>query len=479
MSEYRIEIADTSISLADGESKLLWPIRLTRRINDAEWFEFVLFDNRLISKAALRSPIRLSVDDNIIFSGRVFSEETFSNAAGTGKYITAMGSFGWCDYVRAADEAGIPKLQFSSTTVGAVIAELLERHSNQLQLLGAAGDNFYELSELSGLTEPIDNIWFENRSVKSAITELISLGNYALTIEPENLRWDIKSAEQLDVYELNLTRASASRLIEYRIKTDLANRASAIKLVSDRKASIGYASASPAWDSSLESSWRIRCAGYNQPDDSNVDDDAWVYRRYSYAGISGLLENYPIELVQKLPNESGGYSYQIIETLPVDRDNKYIVAKWPVLSVPASARINRRNGLVKGKSQAGEVYIRYRYYESEPEYSERYPAEGFAGQAVDTAGLICEDVQYFSDIRQVSSSRALREWRNRSKIYQTLSLTVKADFDVISTLLAESLRISISGSEVIELPKTVCFLAEYVEYDFSQNLMYIKLKGTI
>ncbi len=476
MGEYLLKIADTNIFLS-REPKKVSAIRLVRRRNEGDLFEFVLFDERLINKAGLGSIVQLGIDDDMIFRGRVLSEEIFSNASGRGKYISVLSPFGWCDYIRVKDDAGIPRLSFLSTTVGVIVSELINRHADEIRQIGAGDDEFFDELEINKLDEPIENVWFENRSLKSALQEILVAGDYALMIYPETLRWKIKPTDELDVYNLDLSRASENQLIEYRIRTDLSDRCSAVRLVSDRKTGIGYSSAVPAWDVSLETNWRMRESGFSKPDSDEPEGIAWVYRRYSYEGISGLLDNYPIELVQKVANESGGYSYQIIETVGIDRANKYVIAKWPILAVPNSGRINRRNGFIKGKSVGGEVYIRYRYYENEPEYSVRYPSEGFAGQAVDTAGLICEDVSYCSDIRRISDVRALKLWRNRSGIYQNIDLSIKGKLSQFSGLIRENRRVNIIASESVELPVNTCFRVEYIAYDFTRNLLRLGLKG--
>ncbi len=478
MSEYRLEIGDTNIAVSNM-SKDACAIRIAKGVNEAGIFEFVLFDERLMNKAGIGSFVKLISNDNVIFYGRILSEEVFSTSRGRGKYVSALGAFGWCDYIVAKDDAGIPILQFSSTSVGEIISELLERHESEILRLGAGNEAFYSEEELSKLDEPIDSIRFENCSLKSVLQNLLSAGNYVLTISPATLSWDIKSADELDIYELNVSRSSEKQLVEYRIKTDLSERCSAVKLVSSRKVSIGYASATPAWNSLLESDWRIRNGGFSQPDNDEPDECFWVYRRYSYSGISDLLESYPIELVQKQPNDSGGYSYQVIETLMIDKENKYIVSKWPILSVPDCGKINRRNGLIKGKAQCGEVYIRYRYYESEPEYSERYPEEGFSGQAIETAGLVCENVLYCSDVRQINNERAIKYWRNKSRIYRNVELSIRGELNQFNELIAKSKRVNISSSEIIELPSNSCFALEYAEYDFMKNLLKVKLTENI
>ncbi len=475
MSEYELTIGDTKIDFVQ-ERKQVSAVRLFRSYNDVGLFEFVLFDDRLISKAGLGSIVKLDIGGDVIFSGKVFSEEIFSDSSGRGKYISVMSPFGWCDYIRAKDVAGVPRLHFSQTSSGMIIASLISNQAEEIRLIGAGVGEFYDVAELSGLDEPVENVWFENCSLKSALKSILDSGGYVLTISPVDLHWKIRKVEELDVCDLDLSSASGLQLAGYGIKRDLSERCSAVRFVSDRKVSVGYSPAVAGWDASLEANWQLRCGGFDMPNGIEPDERVWVYRRYSYGGIDGLLEDYPIELVQKVPKETGGYCYQVIETIGIDREEKYIIAKWPVLSVPAGGRINRRNGFVAGKAGAGDVYVRYRYYEQEPEYSQRYPSAGYSGEVLDTAGLVCEEVKYCSDVRCISQRNVVKEWRDKSGIYQRVKLSVRGELRHFTELIKKDVRVRVNSQGCIDLPANACFAVESLEYDFTRSLMTLAIK---
>ncbi len=468
MSDYILETAGRTIKLGSGNNPRVSLVRLQSNFNRGKIFEFILHDIELLGLVGLRSSVRLSVDGVVIFSGFVFSECSFFGSTGSGKRIVAQSSLRWCEFVRVTDSAGVPRIQFTATTVGQVLSQILNQHASEICDLGLGSENFYSEQILAGLDEPVDHLWIENRSLLSVLGEVLTIGEYSLDIDSATLFWQFSSVDDLDIIKIAVGRGSANQLIAYSLLRDLSEACSAVRLVSNRKVSIGYGKASPAWDGSLESSWQLRTDYYSVPNASDAEDSAWVYRRFSYDGISELAEEYPIELVQKVPTDGGGWTYQLLETQLVDREGKYIVSRYPILKVPEARRINKQNAVIAGKAKAGDVYIRYRYYESEPEKGVRFPPDGFAGQVMDTAGLKCLYNEYVSDERKINLDRAHREWKSKSSLNQAITLSVRGD--IPADVFRKPVRLRIGHSEVPDLSTEEIYLPSIIEYDFIRGM---------
>jgi len=461
VSHYAVEIAGYGCR-ADNGGEGLSLSRLSRSRTGATRLELTLHDPAIIDRAGLASRVRLMADDTVVFTGRVESQETFNGASGMGKRVVASGPFDWCRFVRVTDDAGIPKLQFAQTTVGAILTELLARHGQTLRQIGSACKDFYDPAQVAALGEPVDHLWIENRDLDAVISNLLSLGDYRLAIDPGTLAWQILLPRQMERCELDVAGGSVHTLLNYRFSSSLTNNCSAVRLVSDRAVSLGYAAAAPAWDTALESQWQLRHAQYASPNADEPNDLAWVFRRFSYAGIEGLLEDFPVELVQKVATAAGGWTYEVIESLPPDRTNRYIVARYPVLAGPASRRVSLRNPLPAGRSASAEVYIRYRYALPTASLCVRYPAQGHAGPVLEAAGLATEEVRYLSDDRQLNESHARRIWREKAELEQRMELSVAGP--MITDVFRGGRRLTLRGCA--DLPSGATFLPDHAEYDF-------------
>ncbi|MFA5864480.1 MAG: hypothetical protein WC975_07305 [Phycisphaerae bacterium] len=470
MPNYQLQIASSTVTLKDGPNDRVSLLRLGRSYNGSTNLELILHDTNLIGRAGLRSGIKFWSDGQLIFSGKIMTQETFAGSSGSGKRITAAGPLDWCEFIRITDMAGVPRLQFTQTTVGNILQEIFSRHGQTMRDLEIADGNFYT----ADLGELVDHLWIENHDLKTILLQLLSLGNYSLGIDPETLAWQILPPEQLNVYEMNLRRGSPYGLVGYRIHSSLADCCSAVRLVSDRQTAIAFAEAVPAWDSELESQWQLRHARYASPDSDQPDNLVWVFRRFSYGGIENLLENQPVELVQKVPTESGGWTYELIETLAPDRVNKYITAKFPVLASPEGRRINIRNPLPAGKSQMSQVFIRYRYLLPQAAMSVRYPSSGYGGQVLETAGLASELVMYLSDSRQLSESRARRIWHQKAQLNPQIELTLTGP--LVTEIFSGPRRLRLLLSDNIDLPRAESFLPDLAEYDFAAGTIKINLR---
>ncbi len=473
MPAMQIQIAGTTHAVNSGAKQPVSPVRISRTESFGQSIELILNEPNLIGRTGLRSRVRLWIDGQLCFTGQIFSQETFANPTGSGKRIVAAGPFDWCSLVQALDDAGVPKLQWTQTTVGTVLQYLLNRGAGELRALEAAGENFYDPSALAALDAPVDHLWAENRNLKTLIAELLAVGDYRLAIHPETLFWTIATIGELDFYSLDLGRGSNWGLDEFCIASSLADCCAAVRLVSDRAVGIGFAPAVPAWDENLESQWQLRGPCYADPDADDPSALAWVYRRFRYDQIPGLLENEPVELVQKTATDNGGWTYQPVESLPLDRVNRCIIARLPILAGPSAKRINGKNPLSAGAAESPEVFIRYRYFLSQPQLEARYPSTGFGGRTLETAGLARELVVYMADSRQINDDRARRLWRAQSDPGRQVELTIRGP--IIPELMIRPMRLKLIGADSIDLPRGRPLVADAAEYDFTTGTMKLRM----
>jgi hypothetical protein len=476
MTRYMLELAGKTLALSAPRSDQIILERLALTLNAGSRLSFTARNLNLAGSVGLFSSVKLWVDDTLIFCGRVIAERTFSSSREKGKRLEAGGPIDLARSVIACDAGGVPKLQYAGTTVGDVLLDLFERHGDQLRQAGSISSSaFYETSQLESLTEPVDQFWLENRDLSSAVRELLEFGPYALTIDPEDLFWRVRRFDELDEFPLALWSSSSEwSLINYVIDRRFENSYSAVRLVSDRQVEPAYASAPPAWDSDLESDWQLRHAFYIAPGADEPDDLAWVYRRFSYAELSDLLEDHPVELVQKVKRADGNWTYASIDTLPIDRTGKYVLARYPVLATPGESHINIRNGLISGKSQGGDVYIRYRRFTDQPRLCQRYPSDGHAGWALEIGGAARELVVYSPDDRLINTGRARRLWRQVNKADQRINLVVAGPLP--AELVSSPRRIRLQGADDLELFESEALLAERIDYDFGTNRLQMELK---
>jgi hypothetical protein len=471
---YRLECAGSSYEINTGQSQSTGLVRLIRQFDGSTTLELLLRSTDLIGRVGLRSPVRLWSNGTQIFTGQIFRQELFADSVGSGKRIFAAGPLDWCETIDLLDEAGIAKLQFSQTTVGEILQGIFTRQGATMRSLDVAGNSFYEAAALTNLKAPIDHLWLENRDLKSVICELLTMGNYALAIDPETLAWQIRPIDELDLFELDLRTGSSLGIVGYRVVESTDGRYSAIRLVGDRDVEITYASATPAWDTSLESQWQLRHSQFADPDDDEPDVMSWVFRRFSYAAIDDLVEHEPVELVQNVPTENGGVTWQVVETLPLDRTGKYLIAKMPVLATPRAKTPIGKNAFRTGQVEAGEVAIRYRRYRDEPEISVRCPSSGFSGQILETAGLAREHVIYLSDSRQITQSRAERLWQQGSKLGSTVELNLSGPIQEELFVGPRRVKLRVTGNG--DLSQSDWFVPQRLEYDFSAGRLMISLK---
>jgi len=468
MSRFQLDLAGRTLTLTSPHTENVALDRLTWTMNAGQRLLFTAWDLDLVGCVGLFSSVRLWSNDRLIFTGMVIGERSFSSPQGRGKRLEAGGPMDLARSIIACDEAGIPKLSYADTTVGAVLADLLGRHGDQLRQVAAAGSgDFYDASALADLTDPVDQCWLENRDLGSAMTEALDFAPLALSIDLDALFWHVIRFEQLPEFTLDLSSSSAWALGGYVIDRQLENSYSAVKLVSDRQVVIDDAEAAPAWDTELEAQWSLGHAHYDAPDGVEPDASAWVYRRFSYAGVSGLLEGEPVELVQKVKDVEGNVTYVPIEALPVDRENKYVIARHPVLGCAGAGRINVRNALIPGKAQAGDVRIRYRRFGDEPRLVQRYPAEEHSGWALDSGGLARDLVVYFANDRQITAEHAHRIWRQVNRADQRIALTLTGPLP--EELLVATKRLRLRGCRDLELLEASPLLPERLEYDFANH----------
>lgn len=475
MSSYQLELAGRTLPLPSAHSEQIMLDRLTSRLNTGAQLTFTARGMDVIGSVSLYSSVKLWLEDELIFAGRVLGEQVFNSSRGKGKRIEAGGPMDLARSIIATDDANVPRLQYENTTVADVLGDLLGRHGAALQDAGSAnGAGFYDQSQLVELTEPVDQYWLENRDLASAIVELLEFGPYALAIDLDNLFWSVMRLDQLGEFALDLSSSSDWGLVSYQIDRRFENVYSAVSLVSDRQVQIAYVQATAAWDSGLETNWQLLHSFYSTPGADDPDDRAWVYRRFSYAGISDLLENHPVELVQKVKDTAGDWTYVPIDTLALDRAGKYVVARYPVLSAAGEGQINIRNALIGGKSQAGEVYIRYRRYTGGPRLSQRYPGQDYAGWALDSGGLARELVVYSPDDRLINEDRARRLWREVNRADQKIRLALTGPMP--STLFATPQRVRLLGADDIELLEAESLYPDWLEYDFGANRLTMELR---
>jgi len=473
MADYRLELAGRTLELSTPHGDQVILEQLDSVLNSADRLSFTARDLDLMGGVGLFSSVRLFSGDRLVFSGRVIAEQSVSSSEGKFKRLEAGGPVDLSRSIVVCDGAGVPRLNYEDTTVAAILTDLFDRHGDGLVKVGAAASTtFYDVDEICDLTEPVDRLWLENSDLGSALAELLEFGPYALAIDLDDLFWHVTGLDELTEFSLDLSSPAWS-LVSYRIDRSLENCYSAVKLVSDRQVSVSCSSATAAWNSSLESTWRLVHPSYNSPDAEQADDLEWVYRRFSYGSISGLLEDHPVELVQKIKDPAGNWTYVPIDSLPLDRSGKYIIARYPVLTCPGGGRINFRNPLVTGKSQEGDVYIRYRYYGSQPRLTARYPSVGHSGWTVGSAGLAHELVQYCPDDRQVNSDRARRLWSRLSKANHRLSLTVGCAMP--EDLFSSPHRLRLTGADDPELVESEAMLIERARYDFSAGQLRLDL----
>jgi len=472
VTTYKVEIAGNLFPIDKSNSLRIALERLTLSRTGQRRLELAIRDSRVADRVGLGSRVRFFANQKIVFTGRVETRETIFDAGGTAERVVATGPFDWSGFVRVTDEAGVPCRQFSQTTVGGVIRTLMTQHGGDLARLMAT-PLAYDADTLTAMTEPVEYLRIENQNFNQVVCNLLNMGGYGLFIDPKTQAWQFYQPEKLPTYELNLYRRSSHPLKSFRYSSSLVDRCSAVRLVSQRKVAGGFSPALPAWESALESQWRLRHARYASPDTQTPDESAWVYRRFSYGGIESLLEDFPVELVQKVPTETG-WTYEIIETLPADRANRYLVAKNPGLATPEGRRVNGRNAMTPGKSLAGEVYVRYRYYLNEPTASVRYPEQGFAGQVMETGNLAAETAVYVTDWRLMNEAVARREWHRGSRMNPKLELTIGGE--LIGELFTSASRIFPRLVGLVDLPKGEWFATETLEYDFLQRQCKMTLK---
>lgn len=444
-----------------------WSLNIGRRLT------FTARDLDVVGSVGLLSSVRLFADSQLIFVGSIVSERITGSPGVRVKRFEAAGPLDLTRSIVVRDAGGVPQLRFEATSVGAILVELLERHGDEMVRIGAAGaGGFYDTDQIAALAEPVDLFWLENRDLGSVITELLALRPYALAVDLNDLHWSIVEPDQLDVFTVDLSSQDWS-LVGYRIDRNLRNSYSAVTLVSDRQVNVEFAEAAEAWDSDLEDDWQMLHASYSWPDADQPDETAWVYRRFSYAGIDGLLEDQPVELVQKIKDASGSWTYLPIETLGLDRQGKYVVARYPVLNPPGGGKINIRNALVGGKAQAGTVYIRYRRYGDEPGSSARYPEVGHSGWIVDSGGLARELVRYCPDDRTVNADRARRLWSRLNRADHKLTLTLGTAGP--TELFGGPHRVRLTNRSDPELIESETMIIEHLEYVFGTNELQMDL----
>jgi len=234
MPALRLEIADCSAP-AGADPRL--PVALRRLVREPDGgsgLELVLRGRTWMDRAGPLSAVRLWSSDRLVFTGRITAEETFAAGPDAGKTVLADGPFGLARLIVVTDAAGRPKIRYGSTTVGAALADLLTRHGPTLQSLHAAGADFFSEPDLDKLTATVDRLWFENRDLAGAVTDLLARGPYRLAIDPVSLAWRMRSENDLPVCNLDLGPGGPFGLAEVRVFESVADACSAVRLVGDQ-----------------------------------------------------------------------------------------------------------------------------------------------------------------------------------------------------------------------------------------------------
>jgi len=462
MTEYRLEINDRTAR--PGTT----PQRLTGGLDGRRRLTFRV--DRDAGSPGLAAAVRFWCGEALVFAGRTTAERAWADGQSRGRLVEASGPVDLAGSVSAVDAAGVPVVSYRNATVGGVLLDLLERHADALRQAGAAGDVVCAAADVSPLSEPIDWLWVENGDLASAIGEALEFGPYVLAVDPATRRWRAATFDQLPRETLDLTSGSPWSAARWSLERS-SESCTAVRLVSERKVAIGLAEASPAWDAALEADWQLNHAFVNPQDASVIDGRARVYRRFGYGHIAWLLEDQPIELVQRTIGAAGQEVFTPVETLGPDLATQTVTSRYPILAVPPNGRVNSRNALVPGHSQSGEVRIRYRHHTDVPRLAARYPADGHSGPA---SAAPRERVVYCPDDRQITAERARRIWRQASRAAERISLAAVGPLP--AELAAGPARLAVRGLGEAAIAESESLVVEHLTYDFAARRLALVLR---
>ncbi len=472
MDEYLLKISSIKIPFDEILSFGVSPMYYSFIPNQSSVLILSVSPDSTLYTIGLGSEIQILQEDIPVYTGLVYSEDIYFDGKVRRKELKAIHLIDLADFVDAVDVIGVPKIELANISMGSAIKYLLDNSASKLKNLGLAANDFYEQLELDKLAEEIDYISLENETIWGSLRKILDSKDIFWWIDSEDKVWRFRRVQDLPIEEFSVDEDY--RLMGFKFGSNLSQLASAVKIVSGTNVKISYAQATPAWDSQLEDDWSLRVQFYSAPDDDKPNEQAYVYRRFSYADIPNLLENYPIELVQKVQTEDGNTTYKIVETQSIDRENKTILAKYPILEPPQAKRINKRNARIKGKANIGDVYIRYRQLDTQPLLQTRYPQIGFTGSILTTAGIRNERVYYQSKTEEITYQRAVELFRTIGRIEKTLILTLKGT--KFKQWMFNPHRLKLIGFDDINISQAYTFLPIAIEIDFISGLTRLELK---
>ena len=327
--------------------------------------------------------------------------------------LHACGPMAVARYLTAVDDIGIPKVEYRDVTAAQIIEDLLDRCGSQLADLGAGADGTcYDTDQLDALDDQPLELLLENYPLPQALLMAIEDQDVGMIVDAQSLIWQFHRLSNLPEMDFQLGDLSGRTVLVMEVNNDIRDRFTAVKLHGPRSLSIAGAESEllPAWDSQLEASWSWPHRHYTTAN-SGANDYCWVYRRFSYADVDDLLEDQPVQLLQQIRLAGGSYTLVPVDILPLDTDNKYVVACYPLVETPAGHRVNFDIPAVPG--QAGppnKVILRYRKLAGISVSTSRYPSSGFAGALTQLGGLEQELAVYLPDIDQVTQSHARSLW---------------------------------------------------------------------
>lgn len=478
MTGINIKIADFTIPFDEIYNFGINPVRYIFTPDGAGMFYVEVVDKAFDWPAGLGSSFEIIEDKATIYRGFVYSQERYFDGKSIRKGFKIYDNLLGLCFVDAVNHFGVPNIRLKDIFISDLIKYLIDNARERLLGLGLVSGEGYIKADLDGIfQEKVGYFKLVNESLFSGINKAMdaSLEKCIFWLDHRDKVLRFSRRESLKVYDLSY--AEGIRLIDYRHKTDLASLASSVEIRSDPAVEIAYSAAVKAWNEDLEGLWSIRYPLYASPDSSEEDELAFVFRRFSFAHIGDLLEDEPIELLEKVPTDDGGFTYKLIDTLPADKENKVLIARYPVVASVGPGRADRKNIRLEGKGELPEVYIRYRRVSSSPDFGisfARYPESGFSGTVFRQAAIENNRIFYVKDRSRIKDEEASLLFKRYCGIKGSLELTFKA-VNLFPWMFRPSLIRLVSLGDQVVSTGSLGFVKR-VELDFNRSTTTLSLE---